>query len=50
MKVKSKQNFNRFDLSSSRIKLSPSDNILIDGRETKTSIVDIVSALMRNKQ
>ena len=28
--------------------MSPSDNILIDGRETKASIVDYVSALKRN--
>ena len=35
-------------MSSSGKKLSTSDNILIDGRDTKASIVDIVSALKGN--
>ena len=37
-------------LNSPRIKLSHSDNIILDNRDTKESIVDFVCALKRKKK
>ena len=47
LKTSNNKHINDLILNSPRIKLSQSDNIILDNRDTKESIVDFVCALKR---